>query len=84
MKFALGFFAGLGAAWAALAIWQGIPPLGPVDADEEWPPSPEVDRAAFERAADENQLRYRSQHRAGLGAMRRAEDRWRMTEGGVI
>lgn len=35
MKFALGFVVGLGAAWAALAIWQGVPPLGPIDPDDE-------------------------------------------------
>jgi hypothetical protein len=35
MKFALGFVAGLGAAWAALAIWQRVPPLGPIDPDDE-------------------------------------------------
>lgn len=48
MKFALGFFAGFGAAWAALAIWQHVPPLGPInDIDpalvpgvDEWPPPP--------------------------------------------
>lgn len=31
MRFALGFAAGLATAWAALAIWQRIPPLGPID-----------------------------------------------------
>lgn len=31
MKFSLGFLSGLAAAWAALAIWRSIPPLGPVD-----------------------------------------------------
>lgn len=31
MRFALGFLAGVGAAWAALAIWQGVAPLGPID-----------------------------------------------------
>ncbi|QDP45506.1 hypothetical protein SEA_FUZZBUSTER_22 [Microbacterium phage FuzzBuster] len=72
MKYLIGFLAGVGAAWAALAIFQRVPELGPIDAiDEAWPPPPEVDREAFERAADGNQLRYRSQHRAGLGAIRR-------------
>ncbi len=72
MKFALGFVAGLGVAWAALAIWQGVPPLGPIDPEDDgsWPPPVNVDREAFERAADANQLRYRSQHAAGLGAVR--------------
>jgi hypothetical protein len=72
MRFTLGFFAGLGAAWAALAIWQRVPPFGPVDpSDEAWPPAVSVDGEAFERAADANQLVYRSQHAAGLGAVRR-------------
>lgn len=95
MKFALGFFAGLGAAWAALAIWQRVPPLGPIDPRDDidpalvpdvepWPPPAVIDEKAFYRAADANQLVYRSQHRAGLGAVRRAEDRWHMTEGNVI
>lgn len=41
MKFTLGFIAGLGAAWAALAIWQKIPVLDEFvwEADAE----PEVD-----------------------------------------
>ncbi len=35
MRFALGVIVGVAAAWVALAIWQGIPPLGPVD-EGEW------------------------------------------------
>lgn len=35
MKFALGFAAGLTVAWAALAIWQRVPPLGPIDPGDE-------------------------------------------------
>lgn len=35
MRFALGFLAGVAAAWAALAIWQRVPPLGPIDAVDE-------------------------------------------------
>lgn len=40
MRFLLGFASGLAAAWAALAIWQRVPPLGPVDAVDEdvWEP----------------------------------------------
>lgn len=70
MRFALGFLAGVGAAWAALAIWQRVPPLGPVDDIDSDDAPPRIDPDAFERAADANQLRYRSQHRAGLGALR--------------
>lgn len=39
MRFLLGFFAGLGAAWAALAIWQRVPPLGPIDASDDVDPA---------------------------------------------
>lgn len=51
MRFAIGFLAGAGAVWAALAIWQRVPPLGPVDAVDEklWPPPPEVDVEAYVR-----------------------------------
>lgn len=35
MKFLLGFLSGLAAAWAALAIWQRVPSLGPIDAADE-------------------------------------------------
>lgn len=35
MRFLLGFAAGVGAAWSALAIWQRVPPLGPIDPDDE-------------------------------------------------
>jgi len=73
MRFVLGFLAGIAAAWAALAIWRGVPPLGPVDDGDDdgpWTLPPSIDPAAFERAAEEDQLRYRSQHRAGLGALR--------------
>lgn len=40
MRFLLGFASGVAAAWAALAIWQRVPPLGPVDATDEdvWEP----------------------------------------------
>lgn len=39
MRFVLGFASGLAAAWAALAIWQRVPPLGPVDpGDDVWEP----------------------------------------------
>jgi hypothetical protein len=40
MRFLLGFASGVAAAWAALAIWQRVPPLGPVDAADEdvWEP----------------------------------------------
>lgn len=31
MKFALGFLAGAGTVWAALAIWQQFPPFSAVD-----------------------------------------------------
>lgn len=31
MRFALGFATGLATAWAALAIWQRVPELGPID-----------------------------------------------------
>lgn len=38
MKFALGFLAGVGTAWSALAIWQHLtipePPADPDDLDE--------------------------------------------------
>lgn len=35
MRFLLGFASGVAAAWAALAIWQRVPPLGPVDAVDD-------------------------------------------------
>lgn len=35
MRFLLGFASGLAAAWAALAIWQRVPPLGPIDACDD-------------------------------------------------
>lgn len=40
MMFALGFVSGVATAWAALAIWQRVPPLGPIDAADEdvWEP----------------------------------------------
>lgn len=50
MRFWLGVLAGIGAAWAALAIWQQVPPLAAIvwedddiDPDdvppvEPWPP----------------------------------------------
>lgn len=83
MKFLLGFASGVAAAWAALAIWQRVPPLGPVDAvDEAFPPPPSIDREAFERAADGNQLRYRSQHAAGLGARPDVSSIFRDAHGG--
>lgn len=49
MKFTLGFIAGLGAAWAALAIWQKIPVLGEFvwEADAE-PDLPDSDPPSFE------------------------------------
>jgi len=31
MKLLVGFVAGVAASWAALAIWQAFPPLGPID-----------------------------------------------------
>lgn len=34
MKFAIGFAAGLAAAWAALAIWQRVPEFPDLDASE--------------------------------------------------
>lgn len=34
MKFAIGFAAGLAAAWAALAIWQRVPEFPDLDAGE--------------------------------------------------
>lgn len=36
MRFVLGFAAGIATCWAALAIWQRVPPLGPVDAVDEF------------------------------------------------
>lgn len=35
VRFLLGFLSGLAAAWAALAIWQRVSPLGPIDAADE-------------------------------------------------
>lgn len=35
IHFALGFVSGLATAWAALAIWQRVPPLGPIDAIDQ-------------------------------------------------
>lgn len=50
MKFAIGFAAGLAAAWAALAIWQRVPEFPDLDASEvpdvEYPPAPRIDEAA--------------------------------------
>lgn len=34
MRFAIGFAAGLAAAWAALAIWQRVPEFPDLDASE--------------------------------------------------
>ena len=34
MRFAIGFAAGVAAAWAALAIWQRVPEFPDLDADE--------------------------------------------------
>lgn len=42
MKFALGFLAGLGAAWAALAIWQYLPEFPEVD-DQPLAAAPTID-----------------------------------------
>lgn len=39
MKYLIGFLVGLGAAWAALAIWQRVPAFPDIDADDV----PEVD-----------------------------------------
>src|SRR5690606_13106412 len=47
MKFALGFAFGVAAVWAALAIWQRIPPLGPIDPGDDYPPPPWTDPEAF-------------------------------------
>lgn len=44
MKFTLGFITGLGAAWAALAIWQKIPTLG----EFVWEADAEPDLPKFE------------------------------------
>lgn len=81
MRFILGFVAGVATAWAALAIYQQVPPFGPIDEADDYPPPPSIDPEAFERAADANQLRYRSQHAAGLGARR---DHYHATEGNVL
>lgn len=78
MRFLLGLVTGLAAAWSALAIWQRVSPFGPIDDIDPdlvpdvvpYPPAPQIDREAFERVADANQLVYRSQHAAGLGARR--------------
>jgi len=35
MKFALGFLAGVGAAWAALAIWQRVPAFPDIDNERD-------------------------------------------------
>lgn len=52
MRFLLGFASGLAAAWAALAIWQRVPPLGPVDAVDEdvWEPRRGDRRPGFHRS----------------------------------
>ena len=34
MRFAIGFAAGVAAAWAALAVWQRTPPFPDLDASE--------------------------------------------------
>lgn len=52
MRFALGFAAGIAAAWGALAIWQRVPPLGPVDAvDDAWEPRRGDRRPGFDASA---------------------------------
>lgn len=38
MKLLAGWLLGLGTAWAALAIWRTVPPLGPIDPADEWEP----------------------------------------------
>lgn len=44
MRFGLGFLAGLGTAWAVLAIWQRLPGLDddPAVATGDWVPPPDV------------------------------------------
>ena len=39
MRFAIGFAAGVAAAWAALAVWRRVPAFPDLDADEV----PEID-----------------------------------------
>lgn len=50
MRFVLGFASGVAAAWAALAIWQRVPPIGPIDAVDEdvWEPRRGDRRPGFE------------------------------------
>lgn len=36
VKFLAGFLAGIGTAWAALAIWRQLPEFPDLDADPDW------------------------------------------------
>lgn len=52
MRFVLGFASGFAAAWVALAIWQRVPPIGPVDPgdDEVWEPRRGDRRPGFDES----------------------------------
>ena len=52
MRFVLGFASGVAAAWATLAIWQRVPPLGPIDAVDEdvWEPRRGDRRPGFDES----------------------------------
>jgi len=71
MKFTLGFIAGLGAAWAALAIWQKIPTLGEIvweaDAEPDLPNSDPPSFEDFERDAIRQKLRMMQGDCTGFG-----------------
>lgn len=49
MKFALGFAAGVAAAWAALAIWQRVPEFPLIDADIPPVGDDAIDRIVYHR-----------------------------------
>lgn len=58
MRFWLGVLAGIGAAWAALAIWQRVPPLSEIvwEADD---PNADLKRLALGGEPDNVHLRHR-------------------------
>jgi hypothetical protein len=70
MKFTLGFIAGLGAAWAALAIWQKIPVLGEfdhIDDTDYWKPVADADPVTFEQDAIRTKLLHMNGDCTGFG-----------------
>lgn len=57
MRFWLGFAAGLGAAWAALAIWQQVPPLAAIVwEDDDTVPEGKIRSAAGNLVPDLDRL----------------------------